>query len=170
MATVTTTAAGNKIIKLQSRSAIDVALKRTDVKDWDDEELQYGRRRASDGTLRGRPPSYIPKACFDELHRRMRQKAEYLMLVAIPELIPQLIQIAKGKKVAAQDQVRAMNMILERTLGKPVEHLQVTAEVPWQDAIMEGIVGVEGDFRKGDRQVIDADLVDDEDLIDWEDA
>lgn len=171
MAAVKTTASGNKYLQLGSRSAVDIALKRTDVKDWDDEELQYGRRRDKNGSLTGRPPSYIPKACHDELHRRMRSKAEYLMTKAIPELIPHLIKIAKGDEMSKPDQVRAINMILERVLGKPVEHIQVEASVPWQDAIMDGIVGVEGDFNKGDNQVIDVDVVpDDDDDIFWEDA
>lgn len=177
MASVKITKSGHRVLQIQSRSGVEVALKRDDVKDWDDEELQYGRRRDKNGTLSGRPPSFIPKACHDELHRRMRSKAEYLLTKAIPELIPHLVAIAKGDEMSKPDQVRAINMVLERVMGKPVEHVQVSAEVPWQDAIMEGIVGVESDFKNGNERIIDVDIVrqeqeefPDEDDIDWEDA
>lgn len=143
-----------------------MALKRTDVKDWDDEELQYGRRRDKNGNLVGRPPSYIPKACHDELHRRMRSKAEYLMTKAIPEIIPELIKIAKADKPALPDQIRAINMLLDRTMGKPVEHVQMTVEEPWKDAIAIGIVGALEEESRG--QTIDVDVVEDDTEVEWE--
>lgn len=127
--------------RTQSRSNMDVALKRSDVRDWDDEELQYGRKRDKNGSLCGRPPSFVPKACHDELMRRYHARVEFMMTKALPDVMPELIAIAKGDKVAKQDQVRAMNILIERTMGKVVEHVQMTVEQPWRNAIDAVLVG-----------------------------
>ena len=127
--------------RIQSRSAIAIALKQSDVKDWDDTELQYGRRRDKNGHLTGRPPSFVPKACHAELMHRYHAKVEFMMTKALPEVIPELIDIAMGKKVAKGDQVRAMNMLIERAMGKVVEHVQMTVDQPWKDALGAALVG-----------------------------
>lgn len=152
--------------RIQSRSAIDIALKQSDVKDWDDIELQYGRRRDKNGTLTGRPPSFIPKACHQELMRRYHARVEFMMTKALPEVIPELIAIAKGHKVAQQDQVRAMNMLIERTMGKVVEHVQMTVDQPWKDALSAAMVGTDAQAA----EVIDVEVEDaDVDDVEWED-
>lgn len=152
---------------IRSRSGIEIALKQSDVKDWDDIELQYGRRRDKNGHLTGRPPSFIPKACHAELMKRYHAKVEFMMTKALPEVIPELIAIAKGEKPAMQDQVRAMNMLIERTMGKVVEHVQMTVDQPWKDALSAALVGTMDQAE----EIIDAEVVDEtDDDVDWEEG
>lgn len=158
---------------IQGQSAIDLVLKRSDVKDWDDIELQHGRRRDKNGRMVGRPPSFIPKACHQELMRRYHARVEFMMTKALPEIMPELIAIAKGEKVAKQDQLRAMNIVIERTMGKVVESVQLTVnEQPWREALGAALVGTEAQAAEVidvSSEIVDAEIVPD-DEVDWEEA
>ena len=43
------------------------------IEQWDDEEITRGRPRSSDGTFRGRTPSFLTPALQAERQRRLRQ-------------------------------------------------------------------------------------------------
>lgn len=153
-----------KRLTSNSQTSVDVAFGVTNPEDWDDEELQYGRRRDKNGNLCGRPPSFIPKACHDELVRRTLYRASRIMEEGLTDVVEELVNIAKGDSFARQDQVRAINMMLERVMGKPVEHVQLQIEQPWKKALVAGIVGEAED-------IVEAEVVEDDDEDDdvsWE--
>ncbi len=60
-----------------------------DVSTWDDEELFRGRRRAVDGSFRGREPRVLPREVHLELQRRMLMDgATKLRRMVLPALTP----------------------------------------------------------------------------------
>lgn len=138
-----------------------------DVSQWDAEELRRGRKRASDGTFRGRPTRMIPREVYDELRRRTAH--EFYEMVR-QELIPAMevvVAMARGDEPADATRLKACEQIIERFVGKAPERVTVTAtRQPYED-LFDGLsrdlhpdepievgAGVADDW--------DADLIDDE--------
>lgn len=153
-----------------------------DFSDWDEEELERGRRRGKDGTFRGRDPKLVPKEAARELARRRIEQANQELAEHTPELVRSLLEIATGEEYDEKARVQAIKEALERTLGKAAENVQVTVDVkPWEKALQGAVVFVdsednvdESQLALGEGEIIDADLVEEDDdiddpEIDWED-
>lgn len=130
-----------------------------DLSDWSDEELRYGRRASKDGTFDGRPPKIVPKALHDELIRRTLSQANDLMRTNLPKAVEMLVHLATSGAVEPKDRLRAINMIMERVMGKPADKVEISGDAPWLIALQAGIVRADS-----------ADHVVDEDEDDVEDA
>jgi len=158
-------------VRTRSRSVIDVLMGFDDVKNWDNEELRYGRRRDIRGKLYGNPPRVIPQQCHQELTRRIVFEAEDKLRDEVMNSVEKLILIAKGELPAKSDQVRAISMHLERVIGKPVEQIDINAhmDAPWMEALAGGIIGSSAEIEAS-AQVIDIQSEEDEDDLMWDDV
>jgi hypothetical protein len=150
---------GQRHVATASESIVALYTGQDELKNWDDEELRYGRRRDKDGGLRGKPPALIPKECHHELTRRILSYADGYMRDAVEDAIKQLTLIAHGKADAKKDQIKAIEMLLDRVLGKPEDNVNVKVDTPWMDVLMAGIVST--DEQAG--EIIDAEVVDEAD-------
>lgn len=142
-----------------------------DFSKWDDEELARGRRRAKDGSFKGRDPKLIPNGAQKELARRKVLEANQKLAEATPELVQSLIDIATGEEYDEKARVAAIKEALERTIGKAAEQVHITVETkPWEHALQNAVVvvGTESDedvrpALEAPEDIVDAELVDEDD-------
>lgn len=116
-----------------------------DLREWDEEELLRGQRKAVDGTFVGRPPKVVPKAIHDELVRRTMTQAAEELRSNLVKAVESLTGIAADAEANDSDRLKAIDMIMTRVMGKPPERVEVTADMPWLAAITGGIVSVDED-------------------------
>jgi len=124
------------------------------VKDWDDEEIMRGRARAKDGSFKGKDPKVIPKVVHDEWKRRQFSKAMDVATNGAEVAMQTLIDIIQSPMAYDRDKIEASKVILERTMGKPREKVELEVTTPkWRLALENGVVP--GD--DGGDQVIDVE-------------
>lgn len=101
------------------------------VDDLDDDELAAGRLKASDGTFRGRPPAILPTEMVQAMRREWLSRAEGKLREALMEHgIGTLTALAKDERVEPAVRLRAAEKIIERTMGKVPDRVQIAAEDP----------------------------------------
>lgn len=122
-----------------------------DLSEWTDEELKEGRRKGANGSFIGRKPTIVPKAIHDELVRRTLAKANQKLVENTEAAVEALVDIVKGADTEDKDKLRAIDMIMNRVLGKPADKLEVSGETPlWQLAIGSAIVSIKSSDVLGD--------------------
>lgn len=153
--------------RVRMRQYLVDAMERGDLSDWDEEELRRGQKRAHDGTFRGRPPRVVPKMLHDELTRRTLKDAKQVMQDNIVAAASALKDIALDEDMPPSDRVRAIDMMMNRILGKPPERVEVSDH---RNPYEELIEGVKRDIDP-DEDVIDVESeeMDDEDDEELED-
>lgn len=127
-----------------------------DLSVWSEEELIRGQRRDKHGRWSGRPPKVIPKAIHDELVKRKMSQAYGLLRESIYDAVAVLVDVAQDEEADATVRLKAAEMILDRTMGKPTETMQLEVKNRFQEVFEEVVV-------YDDSDVIDAELVDDDD-------
>jgi hypothetical protein len=101
------------------------------VDDLDDEELALGRLKASDGTFRGRPPSVVPAELVQAMRREWLGRAEAKLRKALMESgIGTLVELANDRSIDEGVRLRAAERIIERTMGKVPDKVELRAEDP----------------------------------------
>lgn len=132
---------GNGIVRVSPRQT-DVLDDPDSIKLWDDEELEKGYRRATNGHFVGRPPKVIPRIVLDEQKRRRLIQAEDDINKGIHVAVSTLIEIC----ISSEDdkaKVAAAKLILERGMGKEPQQIAHTIEEPkWAKALQGGIVAI----------------------------
>lgn len=103
------------------------------VEDLDDQECVRGQLRAADGTFRGRPPKAVPRELYlkmqSEAAKRWENKLKGLVDLSI-EALEKLVLTGRSEMVRYQASV----YLLERTMGKVPDKVQISAEVKrWED-------------------------------------
>lgn len=126
-----------------------------DLSTWDEEELRRGRRRGRNGKFQGKDPVVVPKAVHDELVRRTLSEAQTLMRDNLVRAIEVLVEIVDSPQYEAKDRLKAIDMIVERVMGKPKEVIEISGTQKWELALRGGIV-----------PTMDGDADDEEDIID----
>lgn len=100
------------------------------VEDLDDDELAQGRLKASDGTFRGRPPTVIPSEMVQAMRREWLSRAQNKLAEALMSKgIGTLVELASESPDDAV-RLRAAQAIIERTMGKVPDKIEVAAEDP----------------------------------------
>lgn len=150
-----------------------------DLSDWDDEELLRGRRRDKNGTFGDRPPKLVPRVLYLEWKKRVFQQVERGLGERARECAVELARMALGEVEYDAGRQSALESVLDRTVGKPVERQQVSAEVnvsraeqimdavtiSTHDSVDEFYEAWGNDQPPGtahDEDIVDAELVDDE--------
>lgn len=117
-------------LRMQGRYALFLNGKIT-VEDLDDEELSRGQLRALDGTFRGRPPRVVPSEMVQAMRREWLKRAEAKLRDALLEKgIGTLTELAGNENIDAAVRLRAAEKIIERTMGKVPDRVQLAAEDP----------------------------------------
>jgi hypothetical protein len=147
---------GQAMIKVGKQTADLIEAPET-IHDWDDEELERGQRKAKDGTFRGRPPTIIPTECHNELTRRVFERANRLMRSNLEAAVEQLTRIAQSDFADDNAKLKAIDMMMNRVLGKVPEKVDLkheVAEPEWLKAMKEATIV--GEVGLGD-EVIDVE-------------
>jgi hypothetical protein len=101
------------------------------VEDLDDEELARGRLRDKAGGFTGRPPTVVPGTLVQAMRREWLSRAEAKLREALMEKgIGTLTQLAGDENIDPAVRLRAADKLIERTMGKVPDRVQVSAEDP----------------------------------------
>jgi hypothetical protein len=120
-----------------------------DLSLWSEEELIRGQRRGRNGKWTGRKPLVVPKAIHDELVKRKLTKAYDLLNESIYDAVAVLVDIAQDKDADPAVRLKAAGEILNRTMGKAPERVQIQGDAKWQIAITQGVVSIP-EMREGE--------------------
>lgn len=124
-----------------------------DLSTWDDEELARGQKRGKNGRFNSMP-HVIPKYVHDELVRRTLSKAEELMRENLYAAIEALIDIIKGSDTEDKDRIRAIEIIMNRVMGKePVKVELAAMKTRFEEALDAMLVPTD----KDEEDVIDVE-------------
>lgn len=130
-----------------------------DLSDWDDEELIRGQRKDRNGRWTGRPPKMVPKLLHDELVRRTLERAQELMRSNLEAAVTVLTELALNPEVQPKDRLKAIEIVMDRVMGKAPERIELSATVkPWEQALAGGIVR-DLELEEG---VVDAEIVEED--------
>lgn len=93
------------------------------------------------------------------------RNAQDLLTESTLDAVLLLRRVVNDERAYNSDRLKAANMILDRTLGKPRERLsiEIEPEPPWAVALRE-MYAAQGPLNVGPA-VIDADVIEDEDPI-----
>lgn len=152
-----------------------------DLSLWTDEDLIKGWRGGKSG--RGRPPHMIPREVYDELSRRIVSRTQHQFMAELEIVARKLIRVIDGIKeskvkvdghfiwvVKPEDitplQMKAMDMLLDRVLGKPKERVDIKMEVtPGDELLASAIVP----NWKAAKELEEGLLIEDAEIVEEED-
>jgi hypothetical protein len=153
---------GQAIIRI-GRQARDLLEDPSSVKDWDDEEIRRGQRRNKLGRFAGPKPKVVPNEVYQEFVRRTLKRSQEELQKHLPMVIDELIAIAQNPAAEDRDRLKAMEMVMNRVLGKEPLKVDMNVETPpWQMAMSVSIV--DGADDEGDEEVPVGDG-DDDDIV-----
>lgn len=101
------------------------------VEDLDDEELSRGMLKDKNGNFSGRPPKLVPTELIQAMRREWLSRAESKLREALYEGgIKTLTELATNKTIDPAVRLRAADKLMERTMGKVPDKVQIAAEDP----------------------------------------
>jgi hypothetical protein len=121
-----------------------------ELNDWTMEELLRGRRMDKNGTWRGSPPKVVPMAVHQELTRRTLEEAAELLRESLVPGLEALRNIMLDPDTKAADRIKAIDMVMNRVMGKEPTKVEVTSDSPWIIALQDAIVPGEDDEEELD--------------------
>lgn len=143
-----------------------------DPADWDDEEIERGRRRDINGNWQGRSPEVIPAAVVNERIKRQQSDTHRRLNELLKISVDVLEAVLTGADVDAKERLAAVKMVMDRTLGKEVQKVEVIAPAKWEVALEASITSVINlpEKKRLAVQSSTTDEVDDDDDDDGEDT
>lgn len=115
------------------------------VEDLEDEELARGQLRSADGTWRGRPPRVLPAELVQAMRREWLDRAEAKLREALLDKgIGTLVELAGSDRIDPAVRLRAANALIERTMGKVPDKIQLAAEDPVETLFRNILADPEG--------------------------
>lgn len=115
------------------------------VEDLDDEEVARGQLRAADGTFRGARAVVIPAVLVQAMRREWLSRAETMLRSALMEKgIGTLTKLAGDESIDPAVRLRAADKLIERTMGKVPDKIQVAHEDPLETLIRSIVDDPEG--------------------------
>jgi hypothetical protein len=149
-----------------------LASARKPIEEWDTEELARGRPRDKDGHFRGPSPKWITTFIMAEAKRRLQADAlstlgSYVLdaVKVIHDLMMSTARDDNGKPIVdAKTRLAAAMFIIEHTVGKPRQAIDVSADGDGYKAFLAGalkMVDTEGRLVDA-HPVIEGDVVDEE--------
>jgi hypothetical protein len=136
------TARGGGVVRIGKRTA-DMLLGRVDFTTWTDEELIAGYQ-GKNPRVGGATSGIIPLELHQELARRVMTRAQHRFTAELEYAINKLFAIIKEIDPADPSpvQLKALEMVMDRVLGKAVEVIDVrhTEPKPYENLIANAIV------------------------------
>ena len=131
--------------------------KQITVEDLDDEEvLNFGFRTASGSIFK---PKNIPRELVNEITKAIYDRALHEIKANAVEAAKTLATIMMDPNNDANIRLKAAESILDRSIGKAPQQLNITAGAPWEE-IFESITTATREQSRANRgNIIDAELV-----------
>jgi hypothetical protein len=138
-----------------SRGNTDIVEGRVNFDEWDDEEILRGRKRAEDGSWRGRPPSIVPAVVHQQVVKRNVTAAQAILTESVERAAEVLKELMDGADVKDETKLRAATLVLERIMGKQPDVVAVTvADKPYQ-VLMGELMDDTSDIMDADSWEVD---------------
>jgi hypothetical protein len=145
-------------------AAVPLFIDPESVKEWDDEEILRGQRKARNGKFVGQPPAVVPMVVYREMVRRQLEGANREMIVNLGSAVERLTQIATGSGYDAKDQLAAIKLIMDRVMGTAPQRIIAVdpeADSPWKTALVASIVDMPEAVQLDNPDIEDAEIIDD---------
>lgn len=111
------------------------------VKDLDDDEIQKMRVRGKGGQFGGRAPR-VPSHLAQAFQKEGIRRATEMFRTAAPRAVKRLLDIAEDMDTKDADAIRALDIVLNRGLGKTPEIITVRDETKF-DKVAGEAVGID---------------------------
>lgn len=155
---------GRAYIRVGSKVAALIAGE-SDLSEWDEEEIARGQQRSSDGHFK-RPPTVVPREVYQEFARRQYEQGFAHLTGHLGEMMATVVQFANDPELDESVRLKAIDMALNRLLGKPREKVDLAMNAKVEHAPAEPLqYVVNEDELWPDDDVVDAEIVEDDD--DW---
>lgn len=149
------------------RGVTDVLVGADDLSGWDEEELRRGRKRDKNGGWQGRDPVVVPKAVHDELVKRTLSQANHILAHDLTRACQILGDIMEDTEVDAKDRLKAIDMIMNRAMGREPQKVEFKGQAKWELAIADSIVSLPDALEDPNKDNRDEDNDDDDDRPDF---
>ncbi len=119
-------------------------IEKQNYEEWTTDELRRGRRANPPGSshFQGPDPKLVTKECAREFTKRIFTEAEAALRDGIPKAIEMLNAIIEGADTKDADRLKAIEMLLNRTMGREALNVNVAVDSPWLKVMAESIVAV----------------------------
>lgn len=115
---------------------------RLKIEDLDDEELARGELRNSAGRFTGRQPTWIPKQFVQAMQRQIISRAAERWHSNLLQAQAQLIALGMDPKVDSAVRYRALTYVIERSMGKIPDKIEMSATIKPYEELLEGVTVV----------------------------
>jgi hypothetical protein len=115
---------------------------RLKIEDLDDEELARGELRNVNGRFGGKQPQWVPKQFIQAMQRQIISRAAerwHSNLLAAQE---QLIALGMDPRVDASVRYRALTYVIERSMGKIPDKIEMSATIKPYEELLQGVTVV----------------------------
>ena len=101
------------------------------VEDLDDDELSRGQLKDKNGQFRGRPPKMMPIELVQAMRREWLSRAEAKLRDALYDGgLATYVELSQNKTIDPGVRLRAADRIVERTMGKVPDKVEIKSEDP----------------------------------------
>lgn len=108
------------------------------VKELDDEELARGQVRNAAGVFGGTPRA-VPSHLYQAMQAESLRRAQDMFRKAAPKAVKRLLEIAEDPDTKDTDAIRALQLVMERSLGKVPETVRVETTDSWGKMLEESM-------------------------------
>jgi hypothetical protein len=143
-----------RVYVLLGRMNTRVITGQEDLAMWTTDELVKGRK----GKV-GRGLEVVPKAIHDELVARTMKEAKSYLQSNLKKACKAIVEIIEDPMAEDSDKLKAVQMLMDRVLGKPKETVELTEGIPkWLGALTSAIVPLQGDASP----IVDGEVIEEE--------
>lgn len=115
---------------------------RLKIEDLDDEELARGQLRGSNGRFNGKQPTWIPKQFVQAMQRQIISRAAERWHSNLLQAQEQLIALGMDPRVDAGVRFRALTYVIERSMGKIPDKIEMSATIKPYEELLQGVTVV----------------------------
>ncbi len=153
----------------------DVAMLYKPIEEWDMEELARGRPRNRAGNFTGPPPAWLTPLLIKEAKDRLRVLTRDEIAVFSGDAVRVMHKLMTSEEtdddgkpmVSASVRLQAAQYLLDQTVGKATNPVEVTGNVQLQHLMANVLVNPDGSLS---HPVIDGEVAEDEDDEDDEEG
>ena len=115
------------------------------IEELDDDELHKCAVKGADGRFK-RYKNTLPRAFVQSISREVQRRYMLRYQGVIPDAQQVFIDVMLDPNADVKDRMKASQYIQERMFGKPVERVEVTAEVkPWEGLVADIVHDIENE-------------------------
>ena len=121
------------------------------IEEWDFEELQRGKPRASDGNFYGGTPKWLTPVLMAEAQSRLRTISAQQMGMYAGDAIRVMAELMETSRVPMV-RFQAAKYILDQIIGLPTQRVETKAQIEFESLLADVMVNADG---SSDGMVVD---------------